>query len=431
MHTYFHNTTLFLALFFLFYIPPFFFVAFELRSMTVGFAVSIAIIFFLYHQSLPIIRLNKASIIVFTLCVSLLVHAILFILLDFDLRKFFAIILIIVMFVVAGFFSNAIRKYDDESVVLVCKLLATIALLIGFGSLVLDFNYLNYDKYVKSIFPFSEPSHYVISVSSVFLATGVFVKTWLKTVLLFLTILLGVLIPSLVLLALSIVMMVVFFGLPVKLKSILILATFLITGVVLIYLNHEATDYSYFVDRIKFDDENTNLTALVYMQGWEKMINSLRSTNGVGVGLINMENTVPGYYGELIYSIAGKYLNRAGGSFVASKLVTEFGIVGVVMLFAYIVLLFKSLSFFSRLNKYRRCKKIVISGLYAPANLIFAHSVIVVFAIELFARGVGYFSAGVFLFMMAIFLLLKDQTTKTKFYSPIDLDTTPWGENER
>jgi hypothetical protein len=176
--------------------------------------------------------------------------------------------------------------------------------------------------------------------------------------------------------------------------------------VIIIFTND--TGYSYFLDRIWFDEANTNLTALVYIQGWEELINSLNETNGIGVGLTSMENTVPGYYGELIYSIAGEYKNRAEGSFLASKLITEFGIVGVFILFAYCALLLKSLGFFSRLNKCRHYKDRSMSVVNVPASLIYAHSVIVVFAIEAFARGVGYFTPGVFLLLMSIFLLLSN-----------------------
>ena len=144
------------------------------------------------------------------------------------------------------------------------------------------------------------------------------------------------------------------------------------------------------------------------------MINSLDRTNGLGVGLRNMENTVPGYYGDLIYSIAGEYKNRAEGSFLASKLITEFGIIGVFVLIFYGVLLLKSLNFFSRLNKYRYLKERNKRVFTASAGLIFAHSVIVVSAIELFARGIGYFSAGVFLLIMAVLWSFKEPT---KFYN--------------
>lgn len=406
------DAAIFLSFFSLLFIPPFFYVSFGLESMTIGLAVSLVLILIFFHQSLPIIKLSKSSIIALVLTVSLFSHTILFILFDFDVKKLLAAILMFVMIVAAGCFLSVIRKHDDEGVVWICKLLMIVALLIGFGSLVIDFQYLNYEKYSKSIFPFSEPSHYALAVSSVVLAAGFFVNDSLKAVLLILIIVLGALIQSMVLLSLSIVMMVVYYGLPLKLKSILILAALLLVGIMIINFTND-TNYSYFMNRIWLDEANSNLTALVYMQGWEEVLNSLVRTNGIGVGLRNMENTVPGYYGELIYSIAGEYRNRAEGSFLASKIITEFGIVGVFLLLVYCALLLKSLNFFSRLNKYRHYKDSSVRAMAAPASLIYAHSVIVVFAIEVFARGVGYFSVGVFLLTMVVYLLL---TGPTKFY---------------
>ena len=46
------------------------------------------------------------------------------------------------------------------------------------------------------------------------------------------------------------------------------------------------------------------------------------------VGFGNVANTLTGDKAELIYSIAGEYKNRADGSFLASKLISEFGIFG-------------------------------------------------------------------------------------------------------
>ncbi len=406
------NIASFLSVLFIFFLPPFFYVSLDLQSMTIGLAVALVIILLFFHQSLPIIKLRKSSIISLVLVASLFVHAILFTLSDFDVKKLLATIMMFVMIVAAGSFSIVIRKYDDEVVVRVCKLLMVISLLIGFGSLAIDFQYLNYAKYSKSIFPFSEPSHYALAVSSVIFAAGFFIRKSLRVALLILIVLLAVLTPSMILLSLSIVMMLVYYGLPLKLKNISMLTILLVVGIVMIKYTADA-NYAYFINRMWFDEANANLSALVYMQGWEELINSLGKTYGIGVGLRNMENTVPGYYGELIYSIAGEYKNRAEGSFLASKMITEFGIIGVSMLFVYCVLLLKSLNFFSRLNKYWQYRYRSMRVMPVPASLIYAHSVIVVFAIEVFARGVGYFSIGVFLFTMVIFWLLNDPA---KFY---------------
>ena len=134
------------------------------------------------------------------------------------------------------------------------------------------------------------------------------------------------------------------------------------------------------------------------------MIDEFVNTNGLGVGLLNMEKTVPGYYAELIrQKTGGGYRNRAEGSFFASKLVTEYGIVGVLALLAYSVLFLKSLVFFYRLERHIYSKNRPVRGRY-PLSQVYAHSAIVMFVVEAFVRGVGYYSAGVFLLIVAMFL---------------------------
>ena len=142
------------------------------------------------------------------------------------------------------------------------------------------------------------------------------------------------------------------------------------------------------------------------MQGWEVLTDSFVNTNGVGVGLYNMEKAVPGYIGEILFNKLGRYQNRAEGSFFASKLVTEFGFVGIIVLIVYCAFFLRSLRYFYRLG--RRIDKLQKSKVTQyPVSLIYAHSVIVVFAVEAFVRGVGYFSTGVFLLIVAFFLTRK------------------------
>ena len=402
-----------LKLFFIFAVlitfPPLFFVAFGLSSMTIGLMLAMVVLVLFFYQTPPIIRVRDATLVAAVLIFLLTTHAIYFLVVDHDNRKLFAILLFFIMLWTAGVFSNVIYKCNGLVLLRIFKWLVIIALLIGFGSFVIDANFLNYSKYIKPMFPFSEPSHYALGFASIFLAAGIILSKVQRILLLISIILMGALKPSVLLLAIAFVMVIVYYVLPLKTEKIVFFAILVVIGVSALSIVDDSK-LSYFYERIPFAENvehpvihgSANLTALIYMQGWEVLSDTMVNTNGLGVGLLNMEKTTPGHYAEMVYKIRGMFSNRADGSFFASKLVTEFGVVGVFVLVAYFSLLLKSLRFFYRLgrynNKYRPIETI------CPVSLIYAHSVIVVFVIEAFARGVGYFSSGVFFLIVAMFL---------------------------
>jgi hypothetical protein len=206
-------------------------------------------------------------------------------------------------------------------------------------------------------------------------------------------------------------MVFTYYVVPFKLKASAFMVAVCIAGLMAINATTE-TDLSYFSDRIPFiHDPGTliydknDLTALVYMQGWEEIGKSIVETEGIGVGILNMDKTKPGYYGELIYYIVGEYQNRGDGSFLASKIVSEFGVIGVYILLIYGLYFSKSIKYFYRLNRkwYSEARK--SSPINEPVYLVFAHSAIVTSVIEIFLRGTSYFTSGMFLLITAIFIV--------------------------
>ena len=394
--------------------PPFFFVAFGLSSMTVGLVLAMVVLVLLFHQTSPIMRArNVSSRLAVVLLFLLTAHSLYFLLTDYDDRQLLAIFLFFIMLAIAGVFSNVIYKCNDLVLLRVLKLLVIVGLLIGFGSFVIDLNILNYNKATKPMFPFSEPSHYALGFASFFLVAGIISSKVQRILLLILIILLGALKPSITLLVVAFVMVVVYYILPLKIDKIVFFAIFVVAGAYALSLV-ETSKLSYFYERIPFAENvehpvihgSANLTALVYMQGWEILSDTMVNTDGLGVGLYNMGKVIPGHYAEIIYKKDGRYRNREEGSFFASKLVTEFGIVGVLVLFAYCASLLKSLRFFYRLGRHIDNKYRTKEAIY-PVSQIYAHSVIVVFVVEAFVRGVGYFTIGVFLLMVAMFLMRR------------------------
>lgn len=392
------------------FIPPFFYVSLWLSSMTIGLVAALAAIIVFYYRAPPIINWHHINAVGLALIALLTLHSLYFLVVEEGYRKAFGIILCFAMLASAAIFSNIIYRCNSRVLLRIFKLLVIVALLIGFGSFFIDANFLHYEKYHKSMFPFAEPSHYALIFSSFFFVTGVVVRKTQRFLLVAAVLLLGALKPNMTLLVIGSIMVVVYYILPLKKQRIIIFTVALLLGLSVLS-SVDSSKLAYFYERLPFVEGSErsaipgspNITALVYMQGWEVLTDTLVSTGGLGVGLLNMENTIPGYYAELIYEkTGGTYRNRAEGSFFASKLVTEYGVVGVLVLVAYCTMFLKSLGFFYRLERYIDNKKRSKEARY-PLSLVYAHSIIVIFVVEAFVRGVGYFSIGVFLMMVAAF----------------------------
>jgi hypothetical protein len=147
-------------------------------------------------------------------------------------------------------------------------------------------------------------------------------------------------------------------------------------------------DGAYIANRIVFSENMPNLSNLVLLQGWERAWLALQETNGLGLGFQQFGVWGPmGNVQDLIFAMAGDNLNMNDGGTTASKLVAEFGIFGIGLLFGWIVWWRQASSFL----------RTALRGREQPAVLVFMNVSIVTLGVELWVRGVGYFSIGVFL----------------------------------
>jgi hypothetical protein len=155
----------------------------------------------------------------------------------------------------------------------------------------------------------------------------------------------------------------------------------------------------YFLDRLAISDTSNNLSALVYLQGLYDAYYSLEATNYLGLGFQLLGTQPPSELSLTIQTIAGTELNREDGSFLAAKILAEFGILGVIFIIYYLKISFQAVIFLRKqiflINDRRDLKHQLV------AAIIFA------FSVELFVRGTGYFSPGVFLFIFALFYYKK------------------------
>ncbi|EEV5763896.1 hypothetical protein EK579_26580, partial [Escherichia coli] len=150
-------------------------------------------------------------------------------------------------------------------------------------------------------------------------------------------------------------------------------------------------DISYYTSRLDFKN-TTNLSVLVYLSGIERAFLNFITSYGLGIGFQQMGvNGEIGIYQQILAELDAPMLNIYDGSFISSKLISEFGVIGALMCIFYFF-------YFSRF--YLRFKK---SKRYSP-QYILAYSFYMCFFIPLFIRGAGYINPYVFMLFSSIFL---------------------------
>ncbi|WP_342243431.1 hypothetical protein [Pseudomonas sp. OTU5201] len=330
---------------------------------------------------------------------------------DSSLKHALSVMLLTMVFFCAGLLSVKISGMHGSDLINVLYLLAMIIVFFGFTSLVFPASFLNYSKYAKSIFPFSEPSHYAITVGGILLAAGFYLHFLIRGGLVLSVLFFALVYPSTLLLLLVFIMLFSYY-----VRSFVSLGIIVFFMVVLGYLIlYYGFDVSYYEDRLSFDESTSNLTALVYMQGWESAYRALLHTNWIGLGFQNMGSLDPGVYGERIFQIVGIYKNREDGGFLAAKIIGEFGVFGLAFLLFYVIALCSSILYNRNFLKAYQEDRNKALELF-PVSSVLGCSLIVAFSIEVFARGYGYFSPGILLAMVSIFLVTKKRKSHSCRY---------------
>ena len=242
----------------------------------------------------------------------------------------------------------------------------------------------------KSIFPFTEPSFFAIAFIPIliymtvtakhnfnkilYLAIGLTIAIWLQN----LTMVIGVFLATSIVLSW------------VRLFVICIIIS------VSVYLFE--FDISYFTQRVNFYNPVDNISTLVYIQGWQLILDSLSKSFLWGLGFQQLgENTTSVDASLLIQSLAKTDLNLNDGGFIFAKLVSELGLIGIVIATYFLFFVKKAFQFLRKIDQGR---------LSIDAGKTFALSVVVAYIVELFIRGSGYFAGNSFLFISAVIYLI-------------------------
>lgn len=234
----------------------------------------------------------------------------------------------------------------------------------------------------KSTFPFTETSHFALAFAPLYLYMCSTARRRRRDVWLLFGFAVALLLQSGTLLAIACAASLICRRFLLVLAALVVIAAVGLT-----------VEFKYFTSRVTLSSDSSNLTALVYLEGWEMLGDSLTRSHGWGVGFEQLGldgSNVPA--AEAIRSLkGGQDLNLKDGSFVMAKLGSEFGVAGLLLVAAYVLLAL-------------RCLRALRAG-RGSLNEQFARSVILAYSVDIFVRGTGYFSQSTLLFVGACLAL--------------------------
>jgi len=242
----------------------------------------------------------------------------------------------------------------------------------------------------RNMFLFAEPSHYAIAfIPFLFYAAYTSNKKPCAVLYIIAAMTLALIIQNLTLLIGCLMIVFLLYGgrfwLLVLTTSILIVAAF--------FLNLE-----YFSGRIDISEDSQNLSTLVFLSGWERSYLSFIASYGFGVGFQQLGIVGPEGDLQIILQdlMGGSSLNDKDGGSLGSKLIAETGLLGLMLLLFYLHFAIKVV------------RKFLLREINGSKNIFF-FGVYLLFSIELFIRGMGYFSLTSFLFISSFYWIYRSR----------------------
>lgn len=353
-----------------------------------GTILSTIFVFLLSLGELKNIKFKLKNLLLFLfLFLYIFIQSIFFLFDDNLLKPISSVFGIFLIFTSCYLFALKLSHFNDEEIYTCLKSILFLLIILGWVS-VLFGGYLPNFGFEKYVFPFTEQSHYALTVGFLSIILGYYDKK-LCLFILVNTLLQALIFPNLTFLIFFVLEFLVFYY---SKNKTLFYVMFIPLAMLSIFLFQFIPQEKlfYFSDRVDFDSSSTNQTALVYAQGIDDAFRALKETKGYGLGFQMAGTDKPGDYGYAIYNIAGNFLNREDGGFLASKIITEFGVLGILFICIYLLKFSKNLS--------------GILKVFNNKSFNFFSIAVVAFFVELFVRGTGYFSSQVVLIIVFFFL---------------------------
>jgi hypothetical protein len=239
-----------------------------------------------------------------------------------------------------------------------------------------------------------EPSHYAILITP--LLIFVIKNAKFKFLYLLPSIILTLLIKNATLLVGIILAVLVAYRINIRMLFSAILVFILIYN--FLPFNHY---FSYFIDRftLNYKSDTAKVSVLVYLSGLERAYLSLLDSTFIGLGFNRLGFVGPkGDYQDILSNMGLGDLNLYDGGANAFKLISELGVIGIFILLIYLYYFVKSIN-------------IIKSTSLRPYQVLL-YSYFLAYFIELFVRGVGYFSFNLPFFLSSIYMIINNRNNK-------------------
>ena len=372
-------------------------------SLAPGFALALLAIGLSSISTVPSVFRLRISL----LCLSM-IYGWYLLAFSFQLKTFAMILFLVIMAFVAQLHSRFLGSCNRLQIQPVIRVMLVVIILFLVLQHTAASGYSIYPKYPKASFFDTEPSHLMAAIAPFILFLFIKGNKIDRLLMLFFLVFIGIYVGSLI----AIVFLVATVCLQIVHNAQSLKGVFWVTCLFLgAYSLLAYNQLDYFSSRLDIND--SNLTTLVYLQGWEVLWNAIWHGPFFGLGLSNSQSSVLGSISDQIYMINGGNKNLEDLGFLAADLIVELGLLGgLTVLFLF--------------------SKTVKSGLYLvrrPATLtgsdnsllLLGHCMTACFIGSLFIRSTGYVGPSVYLFFLGISIISFEQkiqcVEKKSFYS--------------
>ena len=301
----------------------------------------------------------------------------------FNIKVYVSVVSLLLMVYFASCFANNISYLSDSTIKKASFRMFYILCAIGMVGAVLIIGGVVQDK---SMVFFSEPSAFAL-IFLPFFSFALFYARGTTTIIIFIVSF------SIALAVQNLTLLVGLVFCVIALKKVRILPFAVAFCLMLfVWTFYQFTyDYTYFSSRLSFAN-STNFSVLVYLSGLERAFLNFTESLGLGTGFQQMGyNGVVGESQKVLESLGAGHLNLYDGSFIASKFISEFGLIGLIFCILFTLKFIKSFISFNSKKSY-------------SAQHVLAYCFLLSFIIPLFIRGAGYLNPYVFMMLSSMFM---------------------------
>ena len=310
--------------------------------------------------------------------------------------------LIILLFLNAFISSRILVQADTHTIERFLKSLRNLTFLLiflGWIKITLGSNFGPYAEHPKALFPYSEDSHFALTLAMFSMGFIAGCRNNNMEVIFILTniLILALLLPSLSTLLVFALGLTIYF---IKKSKVIRYSYFLSILLLSTTISGILTNLDYFDERLDLTDLN-NLTLLVWLQGWFIILSTLQYSNWLGMGFQMLafdKESLPEISYYIFDFFSTGFFNVEDGGFLAAKIIGELGLFGILIVLIYLRFCLKAYNFLTLKNSKFSVNEDKIILLRICCGFILA------FSLEMFFRGLGYFSVGALMTMIAMFV---------------------------